>query len=513
MLNRFLQFVRLLQINAKLIRYGLNRSMIGEASLFLRWSSYLNPWSFREEATCRGKSLRLLLEKLGPVFVKFGQVLSTRPDLVPPDIAEELTKLQDQISPFPGPLAKQLVEHSYQKNIRDCFQWFDIHPLACASIAQVHAATLHDGSPVIVKILRPGILKIIQKDLALMYSAARFAERFWKKSPHVKPIALVSEFEQIILNELDLLREAANASQLRRNFQNSSMMYVPKIYWAYAKKNVLVMERVSGIRVTDKEALLTAGVDVKKLAEYGVEIFFTQVLRDSFFHADMHPGNLFIDIQDPKNPRYIGVDFGIMGSLSAQDQYYLAHNLLYFFHRDYRKIALLHIESGWVPPTTRIDQFEAAIRSVCEPIAEKPLKDISFGQLLLNLLKVADQFHMTVQPQLLLLQKTLLNIEGLGRQIYAELNLWETAKPIIEKWIRDQTNIKTFATTVLKNLPEFSQTLIQLPLLLKKTLIRLEKTHEPMSSHRRIVHRCGFWRGFVTALFSIAIVLTAYVYL
>ena len=458
----FYQFLRLIRINYILTKHGLTRPVIGKSSVTLRIVSYLNPWSFKCKKT-RGEALRISFEELGPIFVKFGQLLSTRRDLLADDIANELEKLQDQVAPFPGKIARVLIEDGLNCKIEDAFSQFEETPLACASIAQVHAARLHDGSEVIIKVLRPHILKTIQRDIALMYSAAKLARRFWKQGRRLKPVELVAEFENTIYDELDLLREAANASQLRRNFENSTKMYVPKIYWQYVSKNVMVMERIFGIRISDVAALKAAGTNLKTLAEYGVEIFFTQVLRDSFFHADMHPGNLFVDVSNPEKPKYLGVDFGIMGTLSPQDQHYLAANLLAFFNSDYGKVAVLHVESGWVPANTRVDLFESAIRTVCEPIFEKPLKDISFGNLLLQLFRTAERFHMEVQPQLMLLQKTLLSIEGLGRQLYPELDLWSTGKPFLESWMRKQHSLIDLAKESWKNLPQLIEKFVRAP--------------------------------------------------
>lgn len=470
---RPIQLFRLLQINTILIRHGLNRPVIGKYSKTLRLLSYLNPWSFMRKKMTRGESMRLILEKLGPIFVKFGQLLSTRRDLLPDDIAEELSKLQDQVPPFPGQIAKTIIEKAYQKPVAECFAKFNERPLASASIAQVHTAELHDGSSVIVKVLRPNIAKIIQRDIALMYIGAKLTQRFWKQGRRLKPVEIVAEFERTTHDELDLMREAANASQLRRNFIHSQKMYVPKVYWEYAQRNVMVMERIHGVRISDIATLISANTDMKKLAEHGVEIFFTQVLRDSFFHADMHPGNLFVDVTDPNNPKYIGVDFGIMGSLSPFDQRYIAENLLAFFKRDYRQVAVLHVESGWIPASTRIDQFEAAIRTVCEPIFEKPLKDISFGQLLLRLFQTADRYDMEIQPQLLLLQKTLLSIEGLGRQLYPELDLWSTAKPFLEKWMNKQYGMRHLASTAIKDFPSAAEAVMKTPNLLVDVLYEM----------------------------------------
>ena len=471
---RPLQLIRLIQINLIILRHGFNRPLINEFSPWLRTLSYFNPWSFFQKSKTRGESLRIVFEELGPVFVKFGQLLSTRRDLLPNDIVEELEKLQDQVPPFPGKIAKKMVEKAYRKSISACFSSFDEKPLASASIAQVHAGTLYDGSEVIVKVLRPDILKTIRRDIALMYLSAKLARKFLKRGKHLKPIELIAEFERTIDYELDLMHEAANASQLRRNFTDSEKMYVPKIYWNYAHRNVMVMERIHGIRISNIAELKAANTNFKKLAEYGIEIFFTQVLRDGFFHADMHPGNLFVDVSDPENPKYLGVDFGIMGSLSPQDQYYIAENLEAFFKRDYRQVAILHMKSGWISPDSRVDQFEAAIRTVCEPIFEKPLKDMSFGRLLMHLFQTADQFNMEIQPQLLLLQKTLINLEGLGRHLYPDLDLWKTAKPLIEDWMRKQRSPRYFFKIAKEELPMAIEAALKIPRLFHDML---QKTH------------------------------------
>jgi len=472
-----LQLIRFTQINATIMRHGLRTQVVGKNSTSLKLLSYLNPFNFLRRSESRGEEIRLMLEKLGPIFVKFGQVLSTRRDLLPDDIADELEKLQDQVPPFDGEKAKILIEKAFKQPINTLFKKFDVTPLASASIAQVHAAELPDGSDVIVKVLRPNIKPYIKSDLALMYLAARIVRFFSKKARRLKPVELVAEFEHTIMNELNLEREAANASQLRRNFLHSDKMYVPKVYWDYVRKNVMVMERIYGIRISNTKALSKAGTNFKKLAEDGVEIFFTQVLRDSFFHADMHPGNLFVDITDPENPIYNGVDFGIMGALGPEDQKYIAENFYAFFKRDYRRVAELHVVSGWVPANTRIDQFEAAIRTVCEPIFERPLKDISFGKLLMSLFKVAEQFNMELQPQLLLLQKTLLNIEGLGRELYPDLDLWATAKPFLEKHMRKKRDPRQFIKKLFDGLPQASEKLLQLPDMLFEALAKYLDKH------------------------------------
>ncbi len=460
---RPLSFLRLLQINLVLMRHGLNRNVLGRRSFWLRFLSYLNPLSFGKNSKTRGESLRLALESLGPIFVKFGQILSTRNDILPDDIAMELAKLQDQVPPFSGKLARNIIEKSFGKSINEIYAEFNETPLASASVAQVHAARLFDDSEVIVKVLRPRIKKVIRQDIVLMYLVAKLAEFFWRDAKRLHLTEVVHEFEQTIADELDLTREAANASALKRNFADSNMMYVPQVYWQYTRRNIMTMERIYGVGIADIETLKAKQTNLKKLAEYGVEIFFTQVFRDSFFHADMHPGNLFVDISDPENPKYIGVDFGIMGSLSPNDQYYLAQNILAFFNQDYRRVAVLHVESGWVPPNTRIDQLEAAIRTVCEPIFQKPLSEISFGQLLLKLFQTAKRFQMEVQPQLMLLQKTLFNIEGLGRKLYPELDLWSTAKPFMEQWIRKQHGIGKLAKQAFGNWNKILEHAIKTP--------------------------------------------------
>lgn len=467
---------RLFQINLVMMRYSVINSLFAKHSFWVRCLSKLNPWSWGKSNYSRGEALCKSFESLGPIFVKFGQILSTRRDLFPEDIVNALSKLQDNVAPFDEQLAVSLLEKAYGKPLQNVFQSFDHQPLASASVAQVHSAVLHDGTQVVIKIVRPNISKIIAKDINVLYSAARLAEKFWKHGKRLHPTDLVKEFEQTIFDELDLMREAANASLLRRNFSDSKIMYVPEVFWEYCKPNIMVMERIFATPMSDLASLRAANVNMKRLAENGVEIFFTQVFRDSFFHADMHPGNLFVDIKNPDRPVYCGVDFGIMGTLSPEDQFYLAENVMAFFKRDYRRVAVLHVESGWVPKNTRVDQFEAAIRTVCEPIFQKPLNEISFGQLLLRLFQTAERFHMEIQPQLMLLQKTLLNIEGLGRDIYPELDLWATAKPILESWMRQRYSLKTLGKKVLREFPKHVQMLIETPELLYDLLKDLNTT-------------------------------------
>lgn len=439
---KLLAIRRLWRILRVTIRYRLDDLLFAlPIPWHLRALQILMPWRWLPRAPstlARGQALRLALEDLGPVFVKFGQILSTRRDLLPPDIADEMAKLQDQVPPFSSEQSIQLIEEQLGAPIEAVFSTFSSVPLASASMAQVHAAQLKTGEDVVVKVIRPGLKPIIAQDIAWLYSLASLAERAIPDARRLRPKEVVSDYEKTIYDELDLQREAANTSQLRRNFSDSTLLYVPKIYWQWSRSKVLVMERIYGIQVNDMAALIDQGTDLKKLAERGVEIFFTQVFRDSFFHADMHPGNIFVSTRTPWDPQYIAIDCGIIGSLTPEDQDYLARNLLAFFKRDYRKVAQLHIDSGWVPSHTRINEFEAAIRTVCEPIFELPLKEISFGHLLLHLFQTAQRFDMEVQPQLVLLQKTLLNIEGLGRQLYPDLDLWSTAQPYLERWMRER---------------------------------------------------------------------------
>ena len=467
------QLLRLLHINRVLVRHGLDE-VIFATHLFrpVRFFLYILPWNWLpRQRKPRAVRMRQTLEDLGPMFIKFGQILSTRRDLLPDDIADELAQLQDNVPAFPGAQARRIIEKTYGKTIAQIFEFFDEAPLASASIAQVHAARLLDGREVVVKVVRPNIRKIIERDVALLYVLAGLAERFWSQGKRLRPLEVVTEYEKTILDELDLGREAANASQLRRNFADSSMLYVPEIYWPWTQRNVIVMERIHGIPISDIEELKRNNIDLKKLSETGVEIFFTQVFRHNFFHADMHPGNIFVSPEG----QYIAVDFGIMGTLSPEDQRYLAENFLAFFNRDYHRVAELHVESGWVPSGTRIDEFESAIRSVCEPIFERPLKEISFGRLLLYLFQTARRFNMEIQPQLVLLQKTLLNIEGLGRQLYPDLDLWKTAKPFLERWMSDNIGVRGFANTLRKESGQWFDTLPQIPNLFFNALKKIDQ--------------------------------------
>ena len=462
-------FFRLIQINHVLAKHRLD-DIIQATHLLrpLRYLSYLSPYRWTHDATApRGERLRLALEELGPIFVKVGQILSTRRDLLPDDIADSLAKLQDQVTPFPNEQALALIQQAYgEQPLDEIFAHIDEQALASASIAQVHTAKLLDGSDVILKIVRPNIKKQIRRDVDLLHAMADLAQRFWVDGRRLRPKEVVSEIEKNLYDELDMMREAASASQLRRNFEGSNLLYVPEINWQLTKTNLLVQERIYGIPIGDIAQLKANNVNMEKLAEIGVEIFFTQAFKHGFFHADMHPGNIMVDINDPENPHYIAVDFGIMGTLSPEDQNYLADNFLAFFNSDYRRVAELHVQSGWVPADTRIDEFEAAIRSVCEPIFAKPLNEISFGQVLLRLFQTARRFNMEVQPQLVLLQKTLLNIEGLGRQLYPELDLWKTAKPILEQWMHEKMSWQAALKTLQQEAPNWIQTLPKLPSML-----------------------------------------------
>lgn len=461
---------RLRHIRGVLLRHGLDElvdfdQLSVPMRLLLKTGTMAGTRS-ESKSIPRGARIRGALEDLGPIFVKFGQTLSTRRDLLPDDIAEELVKLQDRVPPFPGSEARQVIEHALGKPVSELFAEFNETPLASASVAQVHTAQLHSGEAVVIKVLRPGIEERIRTDLGLLFELARLADRFWKGAKRLRPIEVVAEFEKTILDELDLVREAANATEIRRRFEDSDMLYIPKVYFDYTRRDVMVMERISGIPIGDVAQLKGEGVNLKTLAERGVEIFFTQVLRDSLFHADMHPGNIFAT----RDARYIAVDFGIVGSISHEDKHYIAENFRAFFNRDYRRVAEMHIESGWVPKDTRVVEFEAAIRAVCEPIFNKPLKDISYGHLLLRLFQVARRFDMEVQPQLVLLQKTLLNIEGLGRDLYPELDLWQTAKPFLERWFKDELGPMATLNKLREELPLWAQHWPDIPMLAHRAL-------------------------------------------
>jgi ubiquinone biosynthesis protein len=464
---------RLLKIQRALVRHRLDE-FVRATHLYrpLRYLYYFSPWTWFQRGVggTRGERLRLALEELGPIFVKFGQALSTRRDLLPVDIADELAKLQDRVPPFPGDVAIAMIEKTFGRPLAEIFRGFETSPLAAASIAQVHAATLKNGDEVVVKVLRPGMREVIDLDLEVLDALAKLADEYWIEARPVRPVEVVREYRKTVTDELDLMREAGNASQLKRNFAGSTLLYVPQIHWDYCRQNVMVMERIHGIIVSRVEELRARGTDIAKLAENGVEIFFTQVFRHNFFHADMHPGNIFVQIDDPRNPRYAAVDFGIVGTLQPRDQHYLAENFMAFFNRDYGRIAHLHVESGWVPRGTRVDELESAVRTVCEPIYNKPLKEISFAQVLLRLFETARRFDMQVQPQLILLQKTLFNIEGLGRQLYPELDLWKTAQPVLREWMKERVSPRTIFKEIRAHWPDALLTLRQIPQIVQTSI-------------------------------------------
>ena len=465
---------RLYFIIQTFLSYGLDELIpVMRITLPLRlWRRTLFWMPNRHKEKALGVRLRLALQELGPVWIKFGQMLSTRRDLFPPHIADQLAMLQDKVAPFDGVLAKQQIEKAMGGLPVDAwFDDFEIEPLASASIAQVHTARLKEnGKEVVIKVIRPDILPIIKADLKLIYRLAGWVPRLLPDGRRLRPQEVVREYEKTLIDELDLLRESANAIQLRRNFDDSPMLYIPEVYPDYCSQNMMVMERIYGIPVSDVAALEKNGTNMKLLAERGVQVFFTQVFRDSFFHADMHPGNIFVSFEHPENPQYIGIDCGIVGSLNKEDKRYLAENFIAFFNRDYRKVAELHVDSGWVPPDTNVEDFEFAIRTVCEPIFEKPLAEISFGHVLLNLFNTARRFNMEVQPQLVLLQKTLLYIEGVGRQLYPQLDLWKTAKPFLESWIKDQVGIPALLKAVKEKGPFWIEKMPELPELVYNSL-------------------------------------------
>lgn len=464
-------FFRFFTIVFVFLRYRLDQLSEKKLPVLLRCLCALFP----KKNHTRGERLRLACEDLGPIFIKFGQLLSTRPDLVPYDIVSELNYLQDNVPPFDSAEFKQIVEQSLEESVDSVFKDFGNDPLASASIAQVHTAVLKNGREVVVKVIRPNIKVVIEKDISLLLWIAKRVEQWLPDGKRLRPVEIVEDYSRTIFDELDLQREAANASQLRRNFEHSPLLYVPEIIWEYSSNTMLVMERIYGIPISNIDELNTQATDMKKLAERGVEIFFTQVFEHNFFHADMHPGNIFASRKNPKAPQYIAVDMAIVGSLSREDQFYLARNILAMFRRDYRQVAELHIQSGWVPSNTRVDEFEAAVRTVCEPIFQKPLEEISFGHVLISLFQTAQRFNMEVQPQLVLLQKTLLNIEGLGRQLYPALDLWETAHPYLERWLKQRFHPKTLLKEFKRYAPEWMEKLPQVPSTLFNNLDAIEE--------------------------------------
>lgn len=478
----FSNFLRVLQISYILLKHGFDEMLIqaniASALKFLIWISP-SRW-LRTHSEPRGKRIREALEDLGPIFVKFGQQLSTRKDLLPDDIIQALQQLQDRVTPFSGILAKELLIRSLKVPFETVFESFEMPPLASASIAQVHGAVLHNGQSVVVKILRPDIHKQVKKDIELLKSLANFFETYWKKSRPFKPLEMVTEFEHTLLNELDLLREAANASQLKRNFSKSPLLYIPEMHWPLTSHSVLVMERIEGIPIADHKRLEADKFKGENLAEGLIEIFFTSVFRDAFFHADMHPGNIFIlpKSSNPLNnssPQFCLVDFGIMGSLSPSDQYFLAENFMALLKRDYRRVTLLHIESGWIPANTRVDAFESALRTICEPMFERPMREISFAELLSKLFQMATKFRINIQPQLILLQKTLMNIESLSRTLDPDIDIWGKALPFLEKWMRKQVGLFPLLEKLKNQAPDWIDKLPELPNLIYGSLSKLSR--------------------------------------
>ncbi|MDX5445359.1 MAG: ubiquinone biosynthesis regulatory protein kinase UbiB [Zoogloeaceae bacterium] len=494
-----MRIFRLARIIVVSLRFGLDRIVLDVDSsgrlaklwrVFFFWRSFSEPRAVR---------LRRALESLGPIFVKFGQMLSTRRDLLPADVADELALLQDRVPPFPSEQAVAVLEAQYGLPVDEVFRRFERQPVASASVAQVHFAALPDGTEVAIKVLRPGIERIIAHDIALLESAAVLLDALWIEGRRLKPREVVAEFSKHLNDELDLMREAANCSQLRRNFADSGLLRVPEVYWDWCGRSVMVMERMYGVPISHTEALLAQGTDLSALSRAGVEIFFTQVFRDGFFHADMHPGNILVHADG----RYIALDFGIMGTLNESDKNYLAQNFLAFFKRDYRRVALAHIEAGWVPAKTRVEDFEAATRTVCEPIFDRPLKEISFGKTLLRLFQTARRFEMEVQPQLVLLQKTLLNIEGLGRQLDPDLDLWKTAKPFLERWMAEQVGLRGFARAVQTEAPNWATTLPQLPRLVHAALAGHEQERRAQQAERERLRKVQRRQGRFLALIGI----------
>ena len=461
---------RLIRIIVVALRHGLDELALGHPRLtplrvLVRYALF-----WRNLSAPRGVRLRRALEDLGPIFIKFGQMLSTRRDILPSDIADELALLQDRVPPFASELVVATIVRVFGRPLDQVFRTFDLTPVASASVAQVHFAELPDGTPVAVKVLRPNIHDVIEHDLALMRTAASLVERLWREGRRLRPREVVAEFDKTIHDELDLMREAANAAQLRRNFRLSPLLRVPEVYWDWTASEILVMERMAGIPVGRIADLVAAGVDLKRLARAGVEIFFTQVFRDGYFHADMHPGNIFVGVDAANHGKYIALDFGIMGTLSDRDKSYLAKNFLAFFRRDYHRVAMTHLESGWVPANTRIDELTSEIRVVCEPIFDRPLKEISLGKVLVQLFRASRRFNVEIQPQLVLLQKTLLNVEGLGRQLDPDLDLWVTAKPFLERWMEDQIGFRALQRRVFAEAASLVETLPELPRLLHERL-------------------------------------------
>lgn len=473
MIHSLRQFLRIWHIGVILKQYRLDE-LFNTTRLPgpVRWLRVFIPSGKDVSGLPRGERLRLALQELGPVYVKFGQILSTRRDLLPLDIADELALLQDQVPPFPGEQAREIIEKALGEPVDTVFATFDSKPLASASIAQVHPATLHDGREAVVKVVRPGIEKQLRKDIDLLKAIAGIAEKVLQSGARIQPLQVVREFEGVVFDELDMQREAANASMLRRNFEGSRDLYVPEVYWKWCKRKVMVMERVSGLPVGDIEGLREHGVNLKKLARRGIRVFYTQVFRDNLFHADMHPGNIMVDASNPDDPSFIALDFGIVASLSPEDLYYIAENFKALFNQNYRRVAALHIDAGWVPESTRLDELEAAVRTVGEPNFTRPLNEVSFGKLLFDLFQVAHRFQLTLQPQLLMLQKTLLNIEGLGRQLDPEIDIWSVAKPELEAILRERHSIENVSQELRERLPGWLAKAPEIPGLVHDFLVK-----------------------------------------
>ena len=500
-----MRLIRLLRILWVAQRFGLDEFLLGhERVRLLRWAVRVTLF-WRRLDRPRGERLRLALESLGPIFVKFGQMLSTRRDLIPADIADELARLQDRVPPFPSVEAEAVLRRAYGRPATEVFAEFDATPVASASVAQVHRARLKSGEACAVKILRPGIRRVIDHDLELLMAGAALIETLWSDGKRLKPREVVQEFAKHLDDELDLIREAANCAQLRRNFEASPLLAVPEVYWDYCTHEVMVMQWMDGTPISRVDELKRRGVDLKRLARAGVEIFFTQVFRDGFFHADMHPGNILVE----DSGRYIALDFGIMGTLDETDKNYLAQNFLAFFRRDYKRVAAAHLEAGWVPPGTRADEFEAAIRAVCEPVFDRPLKEIAFGKVLLRLFQTSRRFGMEIQPQLVMLQKTLINIEGLGRDLDPDLDLWATAKPFLERWMSEQVGWRGWLERFREEAPHWGMVIPQLPRLAHQALrgdhlARLETGMELMLREQRRRNR---WLMMIAAVLAALLVL------
>lgn len=503
-----MRLLRLVYILAVALRFGLDEFLLGHERVRMLRPIARSVLFWRRLDAPRAVRLRKALETLGPIFVKFGQMLSTRRDLLPADIADELAKLQDRVPPFASELAHQTLARVYNRPIETVFERFDLTPVASASVAQVHFATLANGTQCAVKILRPGIANVIRHDVALLYSAAGLVESLWREGKRLKPREVVAEFEKHLAVELDLMLEAANASQLRRNFAGSELLRIPEVYWDYCSTEVMVMERMSGTPVSQVQVLREQGLDIPRLARNGVEIFFRQVFEDGFFHADMHPGNILVD---PLG-HFVALDFGIMGTLTEVDKNYLAQNFLAFFRRDYRRVAQAHVEAGWVPRETRLDEFESAIRAVCEPVFAKPLREISFGRVLLRLFQISRRFNIEVQPQLVLLQKTLLNIEGLGRQLDPDLDLWKTAKPYLERWMSEQVGWRGWLRHLSEEAPAWAALVPQLPRLAHRALSAAAEPEGPANA-RGLASRLkahGRWLTLIATLLVLILLVQVY---